>query len=101
MLALHQFAILSNHELTLQQAKHWQLGVNQIMAAKREAMADGKADLPTLCGFCENWRLQRLHPVLVEMGAVVQQDLLDLEPDDYALLQVRGSVECNNAAVYS
>jgi hypothetical protein len=62
--------------------------VNQILAAKREAMADGKADLPTLRGFVEAWRLQRLHPRLLELGALVQQDLLDLEPQDYALLQV-------------
>jgi hypothetical protein len=65
--------------------------VNQILAAKREAMADGKADLPTLRGFCESWRLLRLYPILVELGALVQQDLLDLEPEDYALLKVNFS----------
>jgi hypothetical protein len=72
-----------------QQAKHWRIGLNQIQAAKREAMADGKADLATFRGHLENWRLLRLHEQLVNLGAVVQQDLLDLDPSEYALLEMR------------
>lgn len=48
-----QFATL---KLTKLQAKHWRVGLNQIAAAHREAMADGKADLPTFRGFLESWR---------------------------------------------
>jgi len=75
--------------LTQLQAKHWRIGLNQIEAAKREAMADGKADLYTFRGYLENWRLLRLHEQLVLLGAVVQQDMLDLEPSEYALLKMR------------
>lgn len=62
--------------LTKLQSKHWQIGMNQILAARREAMADGKADLSTFRGHIESWRLMRLMPQLVAMGATVQQDLL-------------------------
>ena len=75
--------------LTKLQRKHWSFGVNQIKAAKREAMADGKADLPTFRGSLESWRLLRLHEPLLLLGAYSQQDLLDLEPEDFGLLKMR------------
>merc|ERR1712070_1186752 len=60
--------------------------MNQVKAAKREAMADGYADLPDLFGFLEMWRL---HHTLTELGAVTQQDPLDLEPDDFPLIKMK------------
>jgi hypothetical protein len=75
--------------LTKLQAKHWKVGMNQIWAARREAMADGKADLATFRGYLESWRLLRLLPQLDALGATVQQDLLDLDPSEYALIEMR------------
>jgi hypothetical protein len=82
----HQFKEM---KLTKLQSKHWKIGMNQILAARREAMADGKADLATFRGYIESWRLMRIMPQLEAMGATVQQDLLDLDPSEYALLAMR------------
>lgn len=80
---------MSSLNLTKLQKKHWRVGLNQVEAAMREAMADGKADMPTFRGFLESWRLLRIMPALQDMGAVVQQDLLDLEPNEYGLIKMR------------
>jgi hypothetical protein len=37
----------------------------------------------------ESWRLSRLYPQLLSLGMVSQQDLLDLDPDDYKLIEMR------------
>jgi hypothetical protein len=64
--------------------------IAKVVAAKREAMADGKADLDTLQSMLEKWRLMRLHDVLVDkLGAVTPQDLLDLEEEEYHLVGLR------------
>jgi len=75
--------------LTDLQMKHWDIGMNQVRAAKREAMADGHADLPDLFGYLEMWRLHSLYDKVVELGAVTQQDLLDLEEPDFHLLKMK------------
>jgi hypothetical protein len=71
------------------QRKHWDMGLLQVLKAKREAMLDGKADDATFVGFLQSWRLYRLAPIIEELGAYVQQDLLDLEPSEYSLLKMR------------
>lgn len=75
--------------LTKLQLKHWNMGMQQIVAAQREAMADGKVDLPTFRSWLESWRLSRLMPRMEDLGAYVQQDLLDLEPSEYQLLKMK------------
>jgi len=82
----HQLKELGLNQL---QQKHWHIGMNQVKAAKREAMADGYADLPDLYGFLENWRLHALYDKVTELGALTQQDLLDLEPEDFGLLKMK------------
>lgn len=49
-------------KLTKLQEKHYKIGLLQITASKREAMADGVADMETLNSTIEAWRLQRLGP---------------------------------------
>ena len=71
------------------QRKHWDMGMLQVLNAKKEAQLDGKNDDPTFRGFLESWRLYRLAPIMNDLGAYVQQDLLDLEPSEYKLLQMR------------
>jgi hypothetical protein len=71
------------------QRKHWDMGMLQVLNAKKEAGLDGKNDDPSFRGFLESWRLFRLYPIMDEIGAYVQQDLLDLEPNEYALLKMR------------
>lgn len=39
--------------------------------------------------YIESWRLSRLFPQLTELGMVSQQDLLDLDPDDYKFIEMR------------
>mmetsp|Transcript_16043 Transcript_16043/g.20772 ORF Transcript_16043/g.20772 Transcript_16043/m.20772 type:complete len:438 (+) Transcript_16043:33-1346(+) len=80
---------MAEMNLTKLQTKHWKVGMNQIWAARREAMADGKADLSTFRGYLESWRLLRLMPQLDALGATVQQDLLDLDPNEYGLIEMR------------
>lgn len=75
--------------LTRLQEKHFRVGIAQIKAAKREAMADGKADLPNLRGCLESWRLSRVLETCEQLGAVTQQDLLDFEPEEYHMLKMR------------
>ena len=53
-------SMFSSLKLTKLQEKHFRIGLLQIKAAKREAMADGVADIETLTGTLEAWRLQRL-----------------------------------------
>ena len=65
------------------------MGMLQVLKAKSEANLDGKADDPTFRGWLESWRLYRLAPILNDLGAYVQQDLLDLEPSEYGLLKMR------------
>lgn len=71
------------------QRKHWDMGMLQVLKAKKEALADGKNDAPSMRGWLESWRLFRLSTVMDEIGAYVQQDLLDLEPNEYSLLKMR------------
>jgi hypothetical protein len=71
------------------QRKHWDMGMLQVLKAKKEAGLDGKNDDPTFRGWLESWRLYRLFPIMEELGAYVQQDLLDLEPNEYSLLKMR------------
>jgi hypothetical protein len=71
------------------QRKHWDMGMLQVLKAKKEAAADGKSDAPSLRGWLESWRLFRLAPIMHEIGAYVQQDLLDLEPNEYKILKMR------------
>lgn len=71
------------------QRKHWDMGMLQVLKAKNEAGLDGKNDDPTFRGWLESWRLFRLKPIMEEIGAYVQQDLLDLEPSEYGLLKMR------------
>jgi len=71
------------------QRKHWDMGMLQVLKAKKETGLDGKNDDPTFRGFLESWRLGRLGPIMDELGAYVQQDLLDLEPSEYSLLKMR------------
>lgn len=71
------------------QRKHWDMGMLQVLKAKNEAALDGKSDDATFRGWLESWRLLRLEPIMDEMGAYVQQDLLDLEPNEYSLLKMR------------
>jgi len=75
--------------LTKLQTKHYKQGMLQVMAAKKAAMADGSADLPSFVGWLESWRLRRLLPKMEELGAFTQMDLLDLEPNEYQLLNMR------------
>lgn len=81
-----EFASLS---LTKLQTKHYKQGMLQVLAAKKAAMADGSADLPSFSGWLESWRLKRLAPKMEELGAYTQMDLLDLEPNEYQLLNMR------------
>lgn len=83
-----------------------------MVAAQREAMADGKVDMPTFRAWLESWRLSRLWPKMDELGAyaqvrqplslciycgplisllrlLLQQDLLDLELNEYNLLKMK------------
>lgn len=39
--------------------------------------------------YIESWRLSRLLPQLTELGMVSQQDLLDLDPEDYKYIEMR------------
>lgn len=71
------------------QRKHWDMGMLQVLNAKKEAGLDGKNDDPTFRGWLESWRLYRLAPICEDLGAYVQQDLLDLEPSEYSLLKMR------------
>ena len=71
------------------QRKHWDMGMLQVLKAKKEAGLDGKNDDATFRGWLESWRLFRLAPIMNEIGAYVQQDLLDLEPKEYSLLKMR------------
>jgi hypothetical protein len=71
------------------QRKHWDMGMLQVLKAKKETGLDGKNDMPSFRGWLESWRLARLHPIMDEIGAYVQQDLLDLEPNEYSLLKMR------------
>ena len=80
---------LGSLKLNKLQRKHWDMGMLQVLKAKSEANLDGKADDPTFRGWLESWRLYRLAPILNELGAFVQQDLLDLEPSEYGLLKMR------------
>ena len=82
-------AMFRELKLTKLQEKHFKIGMLQIKAAKREAMADGVADMESFQGTLESWRLTRLLPKCEELGAYMQQDLLDLEPDEYHLLEMR------------
>ena len=75
--------------LTRLQSKHWKQGMVQVLAAQKEAMADGISDLMPVGGWLESWRLRRLQPKLESLGAYVQQDLLDLEPNEYKVLEMR------------
>ena len=63
--------------------------MHQVLKAKNETGLDGKDDDPTFRGWLESWRLYRLFPIMEEIGAYVQQDLLDLEPNEYAILKMR------------
>jgi len=80
---------LASLNLNKLQRKHWDMGMLQVLKAKNEAGLDGKADDPTFRGWLEAWRLYRLAAVLDDLGAYVQQDLLDLEPSEYSLLKMR------------
>jgi hypothetical protein len=80
---------LGSLSLNKLQRKHWDMGMLQVLNAKKEAQLDGKNDDPTFRGFLESWRLYRLAPIMNDLGAYVQQDLLDLEPSEYSLLQMR------------
>ena len=71
------------------QLKHWNMGLLQVMAASKEAMADGQNDLASFSGWLESWRLGRLKKTLDDMGAYTQQDLLDLEESEYHLLGLK------------
>eukprot|EP00615_Pteridomonas_danica_P018900 CAMPEP_0114387130 /NCGR_PEP_ID=MMETSP0102-20121206/7066_1 /TAXON_ID=38822 ORGANISM="Pteridomonas danica, Strain PT" /NCGR_SAMPLE_ID=MMETSP0102 /ASSEMBLY_ACC=CAM_ASM_000212 /LENGTH=347 /DNA_ID=CAMNT_0001544153 /DNA_START=43 /DNA_END=1086 /DNA_ORIENTATION=+ len=71
------------------QRKHWDMGMLQVLNAKKEAGLDGKNDDPTFRGWLESWRLYRLADTMKDLGAYVQQDLLDLEPSEYSLLKMR------------
>ena len=71
------------------QRKHWDMGMLQVLKAKKESGLDGKNDDPTFRGWLESWRLFRLAPIMNDIGAYVQQDLLDLEPQEYSLLKMR------------
>jgi len=71
------------------QRKHWDMGMLQVLKAKKESGLDGKNDMPTFRGWLEAWRLHRLAPVMDDLGAYVQQDLLDLEPNEFSLLKMR------------
>jgi hypothetical protein len=71
------------------QRKHWDMGMLQVLSARKESGLDGKNDDPTFRGWLESWRLHRLYPVMDELGAYVRQDLLDLEPNEYSLLKMR------------
>ena len=64
------------------QRKHWHMGVHQVMQAQKEAALDGVNDDPTFRGWLDGWRLSRLYEKMDELGAYVQQDLLDLEPSE-------------------
>jgi len=81
-----ELATLSLNKL---QRKHWDMGMLQVLKAKKETGLDGKNDDPTFRGFLESWRLGRLGPIMEDLGAYVQQDLLDLEPNEYSLLKMR------------
>jgi len=50
---------------------------------------DGKNDDPSFRTWIESWRLGRLLPALEEIGAYCRQDLLDLEPHEFALLKMK------------
>ena len=80
---------LGSLNLNKLQRKHWDMGMLQVLNAKKEAALDGKNDDPTFRGFLESWRLYRLAPIMNDLGAYVQQDLLDLEPSEYGLLKMR------------
>jgi len=80
---------LASLSLSKLQMKHYKQGMLQVMAAKKAAMADGSNDLPSFVGWMESWRLKRLAPKMEELGAYTQMDLLDLEPNEYQLLQMR------------
>jgi hypothetical protein len=80
---------LASLSLNKLQRKHWDMGMLQVLNAKKEAGLDGKNDDPTFRGWLESWRLYRLAPTMDELGAYVQQDLLDLEPSEYSLLKMR------------
>ena len=80
---------LASLKLNKLQRKHWDQGLLQVLKANKEAMLDGRADDATFVGFLQAWRLYRLAPIMDELGAYVQQDLLDLEPSEYSLLKMR------------
>lgn len=80
---------LASLNLNRLQRKHWDMGMLQVLKAKNEAAADGKNDDPTFRGWLESWRLVRLSGVCDDLGAYVQQDLLDLEPSEYSLLKMK------------
>jgi len=85
-LSMRQLEALQLNRL---QRKHWDMGLIQVLKAKKEAALDGKNDDPTFRGWLSSWRLVRLLAVMNELGAYVQQDLLDLEPNQYSLLKMR------------
>ena len=80
---------VSSLKLNKLQRKHWDQGLLQVLKAKKETMLDGKADDATFVGWLQAWRIYRLMPIMEDMGAYVQQDLLDLEPSEYGLLKMR------------
>jgi hypothetical protein len=82
-------SMMASLKLNKLQRKHWDMGMLQVLYAKKESNADGKEDDPTFRGWLEAWRLHRLMPVMDELGAYVRQDLLDLEPNEYSLLKMR------------
>lgn len=72
-----------------QNFQHWNLGMLQVMAAQRQSVLDGKNDDPTFRTWLESWRLTRLQPFMEAIGAYTRQDLLDLEPTEYHMLQMK------------
>ena len=68
--------------LTKLQLKHYNQGMVQVKAANAQAMADGVNDMETWVGWLESWRLGRLQSRMEELGAYLQQDLLDLDPSE-------------------
>ena len=80
---------LASLNLNRLQLKHWKMGLFQALSAREEAALDGKLDMPTFRGWLESWRLGRLKPRMEQLGVYMQQDLLDLEPNEYQLLEMR------------
>lgn len=80
---------LANLNLNRLQLKHWKMGLFQALSAREEAALDGKLDMPSLRGWLESWRLGRTKPRMEQLGVYMQQDLLDLEPSEYGLLEMR------------